>query len=364
MDRLTVAIDVGALHGHRTGVGTAVEHLVDRLAIRDDVTLMPYLTSFRARPVPPQRRLPLPAALALRAWARAEHPRVDRWLRGAEVLHGPNYVAPPTRLPTVVSVYDCWSLVHPDRAAPAVRRAGHVLRRAVARGAWVHVSSQATADLAAELLRTDRVQVVHLGPPEPPPAQTRLPPSLAGGRPFIVSIGTVERRKDVPALVQAFAAIADRLGDLQLVIVGAPGDDSERLDAVLDDLGPGLRSRVLVTGVVDAPTKAGLLSNAAALAYPSLDEGFGFPVLEAQQAGTPVVARAVGSIPEVGGDGVELVDPTSIEALAWSLGEVVTDDARRARLVAAGHRNLERFSWSSTADGVVDLYRRAIEEHR
>jgi glycosyltransferase involved in cell wall biosynthesis len=370
MDRLTVAIDVGALHGHRTGVGTAVHHMVHHLEHRPDVELMPYLVSFRARPIPPQRRLPIPAALAVRAWARSDHPRADRWLAGAHVVHGPNYVVPPSGLPTVVSVYDCWSLAHPDLASPAVRRAGAVLRRAVARGAWVHVSSHATAALASDLLGTDRIAVVHLGPPDPPPATTppaTMPPAVPAtlaGRPYVVCVGTLERRKDVTALVRAFGAIAHRFTDLHLVIVGAPGDDSSRVAQALDELPPHIRSRALVTGVVDAPTKAALLDGALALAYPSLDEGFGFPILEAQQAGTAVVARAAGSIPEVGGDGVHLAESNGIDDLADALAEVVADDRLRADLVAAGHHNLSRFSWSDTADGLVNLYRRASEDHR
>src|SRR5690606_25246562 len=130
--------------------------------------VLPYLVSARARPVPPQRRLPLPAAVAMRTWARADRPRVDRWLRGADVVHGTNYVAPPSRFPTVISVYDCWFLAHPDEASPDVRRAADVLRRAARRGARIHVSSRATAELAGDLLATERVSVVHLGLPDVP----------------------------------------------------------------------------------------------------------------------------------------------------------------------------------------------------
>jgi glycosyltransferase involved in cell wall biosynthesis len=367
MDRLTVAFDVGALHGHRTGVGMAVEHVVQHLGQRPDVELMPYLASFRARPVPPQRRLPIPAALAVRAWARTDLPRADRWLRGAQLVHGPNYVVPPSALPTVVTVYDCWSIANPGLASPAVRRAGAVLRRAVARGAWVHVSSHATADQASALLGTDRIAVVHLGPPDPAPATASVTTgefaATLAGRPYVVSIGTLERRKDIPSLVSAFGLLAGRFTDLRLVIVGAPGDDSSRVARAIELLAPPERTRVLVTGAVDAPTKAALLQGALALAYPSLDEGFGFPILEAQQANIAVVARAAGSIPEVGGHGVHLTASHSVDDLARALTDLVTDDGRRADLVAAGQRNLARFSWSDTADGLVDLYRRASEEH-
>ena len=119
---------------------------------------------------------------------------------------------------------------------------------------------------------------------------------------------------------------------------------------------------MLVPGVVDAATKSWLLHHAAAVAYPSLDEGFGFPILEAQAAGRPVVATCAGSIPEVAGDGAELVPVGDPDALAGALVRVLGDDDRRRSLVAAGSANVARFSWSATAANLVRLYRRLREE--
>lgn len=353
-DPVRLALDVGPLHGHRTGVGAAVAALVDALAQHPDVAVTPYLLSYRTRPPPPVRRLPLPAALAHRLWARIDRPRLDRWLGDVDVVHGTNYVVPPSRRPRLVSVYDCWFLTHPDRASPTVRRVGAILRRAVASGATVHASSAATAHVVRGLLTTDRVEVVHLGPlPVAPPGSP--PPGLDGG-PFVLALGTVERRKNLPHLVAAFAT-AD-VDDTELVIAGADGDDSGALTVAVDDLTPERRQRIRRLGPVDAGTKSWLLHHAAALAYPSLDEGFGFPVLEAQSVGVPVVATVAGSIPEVAGAGAELVPLDDVDALAGALHRVVDDDARRRQLIAAGTTNLERFSWSSTADQLVALYRK------
>jgi glycosyltransferase involved in cell wall biosynthesis len=365
MHHLTVAVDVAPLHGHRTGVGVATAGMVEHLGRRPDITIAPFLVSYRARPVPPQRRLPVPAGFAMRAWAHSSHPRADRWLGDVDVVHGTNYVAPPSRVPTVVSVYDCWFLTHPDEAAPAVRRAARVLQRAVRRGARLHVSSAATATAAAELLSTDRISVVHLGPPPDPLSpvgETPSPPDFLGGRRFIVAIGTTERRKDLPSLVNAFGSIASSRPDLQLVIAGAPGDDHERVLAAVGALDASTRSRAHVIGRVDGPTKHALLAGAEALVYPSLDEGFGFPVLEAQRAGTPVVARRAGSIPEVAGDAAELVEPGSPDALAEGIIAVIDHPSHRDHLRVAGGRNVVRFSWERCANEMIDVYRLAIEE--
>jgi glycosyltransferase involved in cell wall biosynthesis len=359
---IRVAVDVGPLYGRRTGVGNFVTALTAALAADDRVELHPYLLSLRTRPDPGVRRLPLPAGAALELWSRSDRPRADRWLGPCDVVHGTNYVVPPSRRPCVVSVFDCWFLEHEEEAAPSVRRAGRVLRRAVVRGAWVHASSAATAERVRDLLATDRVVAIHLAPlaaalseAEPGPAAWR---ERLGGRPFVVSVGTIERRKNLPALVEAFGTAAGDLADVALVIAGAPGDDSAAVAAAVDALPAAIRSRVVLAGAVDDATKAWLLRRASVLAYPSLDEGFGFPILEAQAAGLPVVATRAGAIPEVAGCGAELVPLGDGDALAGAIARVLTDAAVRQRLTEAGERNLARFSWSATAEGFVELYRR------
>jgi len=361
MGPIRVAFDTGPLHGPLTGIGNAVQAMADALSLQPDVVIEPYVVSFRAQPAPGVRRLPLPAALALRSWAHTRHPAADRWLDGAALVHGTNYVVPPSRLPAVVSVYDCWSLRHPERAQPAVRLAGRVLRSAVRRGALVHVCSTATADAVRELFPTARIATVPLGALEVPSPATAPLPALAG-RQFVLAVGTIERRKGLPALVRAFGALPHR--DLVLVLAGAPGDDSEAVRDAIDAVGPGFSNRVMLTGRVDDPTRSWLLRNATALAYPSLDEGFGFPLLDAMQVGTPVVATRAGSIPEVAGDAAELVPVGDTDALAAALQRVVDDSTVRQRLVTAGGLRWQRFNWDTCASGMVDLYRRAVLEGR
>ncbi len=362
MDPITVAIDVGPLHGHRTGVGLAVDHLTTALRLRFDVALYPYVVSFRAGANESEHRLPIPAGIATRLWARGDRPRADRWLPDVNVVHGTNYVAPPSRIPTVVSVYDLWFLTNGAASSAAVNRAGAVLRRAVKRGALVHASSHATAEVARDLLGTDRVEVVHLGPLPRPTATSEDPGLGIDGRPFVLAIGTFERRKSLTTLVAAFGHLADTLGDSVLVMAGAPGDDSDRVAAAVAALPPSVRSRVICPGPISDNAKGWLLKRSSVLVYPSLDEGFGFPILEAQTAGTPIVARRAGSIPEIGGDGVELVDGDDPAAYATAIEHVVTSGIRRLTLLEAGLRNVSRFTWDRTADGMEALYRRAIAE--
>ncbi|MFT4659257.1 MAG: glycosyltransferase involved in cell wall biosynthesis [Ilumatobacter sp.] len=364
---LKVAIDAGPLHGQRTGIGNAVGWTLEALASAadPDVVLLPYIVSLRARPTPPQRRLPLPAAAAHRLWARSSTPRMDRWLGHPDLVHGTNYVVPPTAASRLVSVYDCWFLEHPSSAHPDVARSGAVLRRAVDEGAHVLASSDATANKVRALLNTDQVHTIHLGPPPTQPVPETPPADLAAqvaGRPFILALGTVERRKNLLVLITAFERLAREHPDIILVVAGRDGDDSEPVSRGIAQATPSVRKRIVRLGVVDPQSKQWLLHHAECLAYPSLDEGFGFPVLEAQIAGTPVVSSSAGSIPEVAGAGALLSLPSDSDALAANLFWTITNQQKRASLIAAGHLNLERFSWATTARSLLDLYRQLADQ--
>ena len=366
---VSVAVDTGPLHGRRTGIGNAVAWTLDALASRADLELLPYVLSTRAKITAPERRLPIPAALAHRLWMHRS-PSLDRLLGRPDIVHGTNYVVPPTRCPQLVSVYDCWFLEHPDDVSDNVARAARLLRRAVDRGAHVVTCSAATSAQARTLLNTDRVHTILLGPPPVRVAAKRRDinldqsngdwptelSALAVGSPFILSLGTVERRKNVPQTVRAFARVADEHSTVNLVIAGAPGNDQAAVDQAIHQLPDAMRPRVVRLGSVDDSLKSRLLVNASALAYPSLDEGFGFPLLEAQQAGLPVAASTAGSIPEIAGSAALYSAPTDVAALAANLHLAITSETVRTKLIDQGHRNLERFSWASTADQLTQLY--------
>jgi glycosyltransferase involved in cell wall biosynthesis len=238
------------------------------------------------------------------------------------------------------------------------------LARAVRHGAVVHASSAATAAHVGELFPRCRVVTVPLAAlPVPEPAAHPPIPGL-GGRPFVVAIGTLERRKNLPVLVDAFGLIAAERRGLSLVLAGAPSDDRPAIEAAIDRLDPETATRVLLTGRIDEATRAWLLHHALVLAYPSLDEGFGFPLLDAMQVGLPIVASDRGSIPEVCGAAGLLGAPDDIARLAENLAAAAFDDAVRADLAAAAATQLERFSWARCAGDLAALYRDLAGEAR
>jgi glycosyltransferase involved in cell wall biosynthesis len=355
---LTVAIDTGSLVGERTGVGQFTQRLLDGLATLDHPpTVLPYVLSMRAALASGTRRLPYPAAIAQAAWGRADHPRADRALRGAQVVHGPNYVVPPTELPTVVSVHDCWFLRNPDLSPPAVRRFGPLLRRAIARGAIVHVPSTHTLHEAKELLGAERVEVLPLGAPpvrQPLHAPTVLPG--LDGRPYVLSVGAKEPRKNLPRLVEAFGLLSADHPALALALLGPEGPDQPAIDAALDRLDPAVAARILLVDYVEDDVRDVVIANATALAFPSLDEGWGIPPLEAMSLGVPVVAARAGSLPEVCADAAEFVDPLDAADIAEGLSRVVDDVARRADLVARGRARVNELAAPRCAARFASLY--------
>jgi glycosyltransferase involved in cell wall biosynthesis len=369
--RIRVAVDVTPLIGVRTGVGVALAHIVDALGtIEEAPELLPYALSLRARQhrasLPPTTRfVPLPATVLLRAWTQRDAPRIDRWLGPADVLHATNYLAPPSRHPTLVTVYDCSFVRYPELCTPEVRAFAPSLQRAIARGVTVHTSSHFVAAEIEELFgpglaAAGRIVVVPLGVPNLPPSGG-LAPALAariGDARYVLSIATIEPRKDLPSLVRAFGTVAARDSDVRLVLAGKDGPARPAVDAAIAALEPSARVRVVLAGAVDDPSRRALLEGAAVVAYPSVYEGFGFPVLEAMACGVPVVATRAGAVPEVAGDAAVLVEPGDVDALASALVQVLDDDARRADLVARGRSQVERFSWTRTAAELAAIYRR------
>lgn len=356
----SVAIDVTALVGERTGIGRAVEELVNALAsLPDAPELCTYaLGAPRHRRSAPAgaRYVPFPTRLALAAWSRAERPRIDRFVRGAAVLHATNFVVPPSRLPTLVTVHDCSFALFPETVAPHVLAFGPVLRRALKRGAHVHTASEQVAceveKLFAPGLRAQgRLHVVPFGRPAagPPGGSTELP----AGAPYVLALGRIEPRKNLPALVSAIGA----LPGVRLVIAGPDGAGRPALDAAVAALPAGDRARVLFTGSVDGRRKRALLAGARALAYPSVYEGFGFPVIEAMAEGTPVIASDIPVLREVSGGFASFVDASDPAAIAAAVQRLVGDEAYHRELATQGVARAAEFTWERTARGIVAIYR-------
>jgi glycosyltransferase involved in cell wall biosynthesis len=175
---------------------------------------------------------------------------------------------------------------------------------------------------------------------------------------YLLFIGGIEGRKNLPGLVRAFATLPADL-DVRLVIAGGavardPGAGRD-LESALRSVPARIAGRIVRTGYVSEANKAALLAGAEALVYPSRYEGFGFPVLEAMAAGTPVVTSDRSSLPEVAGPDSVLVDPESTDAIAAGIERVLTDGALQARLREAGPKRAASFTWERTARATAEV---------
>jgi glycosyltransferase involved in cell wall biosynthesis len=308
------------------------------------------------------RRLAWPGRLATRTWVTLRRPRLpDSLLGGLDLVHATSAAVPPAPgRPLVATVHDLGFRHFPDAYPAAGRRYHERSARIVAdEAARVLVPSEATARDLAELYRVDRgrVRIIPLGvePPARPDHQdaARLLANLGVRGPFLLAVGTLEPRKNLPRLLAAFGEVTDELPDHWLVVVGPVG------------WGPRLRPtwesvRVKLAGPVGDATLHALYEKADGLAYPSLYEGFGLPVLEAMAHGVPVLTSDRSSLPEVAGDAALLVDPNDRGAIAKGLVRLVTDGALRARLAAAGPRRATAFTWPATAAATWAAYREVL----
>ncbi len=360
---LRVAIDAAPLLSVRTGVGHFSAHLLDGLAGRDDIAASAYAISRTGRhdladQLPAGVRAAtswFPARVAHALWTRASWPGIEHWTGAVDVVHATNFVAPPSHAPVLVTVHDLAFVHSPELCRPETLRFEPLLRRAISRGARVHTVSDFVAAEAREYfgLPQDRVTRIYAGI-APTHGDAAAGRELAGGARYVLAIGTVEPRKNLPNLVRAFDEVAAHDDDLLLVVAGPDGWGTKPFTDAVARARFGTRVRRL--GYVSDVQRADLLAGAATLAYPSLYEGFGYPPFEAMAAGVPVVTARAGALPEAVGDAALLVDPGDAAALADALGRVLGDADLRARLVARGHARVQEFTWPRAVQEFVTLY--------
>ena len=367
---LRVALDATPLLGRPTGVGAFCAGVLEGLARRQDVAASAFAVSWRRRHLIDARVPPgitrctraMPARPLHAAWRVVDAPALEWFVGAVQVVHGTNYVVPPTRSAArVVTVHDLTTVRFPELCDRSTLAFPTLVRRALAGGAWVHTHSASVAAEVVETFGADpaRVRAVASGiPPLGEPderAHLRYLPS--GVTRYVLAVGTAEPRKDLPGLVAAFDLIAQARPDLGLVLAGPEGWGSAHLRRAID--ASSARARVVVTGWVDDATLSGLLRHASVLAYPSLYEGFGYPPLQAMALGTPVVATRAGALEEVLADAALLVAPRDPEALAEAVSSVVDSEDVAAALRARGLARAATFDWDTCAAGLVALYRDA-----
>lgn len=292
------------------------------------------------------RAWPLPYSHAIRtAWSGVGHPAAERLLGRFDVLHFSDWMYPPQRGGVrATTIHDLVPLHHPEWTTERTQSMhGRKYRNAAATCDVVFVNSAYTGrDVGATLgVATERIRVAH---PAPKPVFRADGAAAELGSPYVLTVATLEPRKNLQTLVEAHRLLG---GDLLLAVVGAEGWGEQPL---LDD------ARIRRLGYVADEELARLYRGAAAVAYPSRFEGFGIPILEAMACGTPVVASSHPSLDEACGTAALRADPDSPQAFAAAIERALSE---RERLVASGLEHARGFSWRTVGEIFLDGYEAA-----
>lgn len=342
------------LHRDRAGIGRYIWELQQAIAELGDPRLDVMLL------LDPRDRRHRGAALPVRSAPAPARHRLERatlaWgLRTFDAAHFPDHALPPgVRTPSAVTVMDVSFLTHPSAYDPSsLEFYGTAIRR-LSRAAHVITLSAHVRDqlLERNLIPQDRVSVVHAAPATPLHAGCDSNPT---GKGYALMVGTVQPRKNhvhaASAWVRSKAARA-----MPLLVAGAlgyQGVDIVRTVRMLDR-----QARVRFIGSVSDAMLGVLYRHASLLLQPSLDEGFGLPVLEAMRAGTPCVISDIGALREVAADAALYVDPQDPVALTDAIDQVVGDPSLRAKLRSAGRERAAGFSWARAAAATLSVYDR------
>jgi glycosyltransferase involved in cell wall biosynthesis len=356
-----IVVDVTPLALPRTGIGNytvgMVRGLVDAGGNHEIVAFAPVgprgagMVRSALEGLPIERRIVTvpPSSHTWRtAWSRLGRPAVERLVGRLDVFHFSDWMYPPQRGGVrATTVYDLSPLHHPDWVAPLTARMhGRKYRHAAqACDVLFAISSYTARDVVETLgVPSERIALAYPG------VSTRYSPEGARadlGSPYVLSVATLEPRKNLGRLVEAFALARARRPELQLVVAGAPVSWAEQ-----DLHAEGVRA----LGYVPDSDLPALYRGAALLAYPSLLEGFGIPVVEAMACGTPVVASAHPSLDDAAGDAAVRADPKSPVALASAVERAMVE---REQLIPLGLRHASRFTWRACGEAVLAGYESA-----
>lgn len=370
---MKIGIDARNLTASFSGIGRYLTEMARHLSLTGHQIIL-YM------PSPPVQPLPSDFIVTSRVGAPARTSAIQRHIWGQitlprqiaedkpDVFWGPAHRLPLSMLKTVARVVTIHDLVWYYHGQ-TMRRSGWLadrllMPRAIATADIVVADSNATADAIHDVLAVPhaKMRIVYPGTTADVAANT-VTPSLPQGldRPFVLFVGTLEPRKNLERLLMAYAALAPELRRAcPLAIVGAPGWRQRNVAELVAEL--DLIGSVKVLGFVSEATLDSLYRHCRFVAFPSLYEGFGFPIVEANRVGKPVLTSANSSMIEVAGDAGVLVDPLDIGSIADGLFRLLTDEPLYETLSARTQPNAARFDWADSAQKLVGCFQQAMAQ--
>jgi glycosyltransferase involved in cell wall biosynthesis len=367
----SIALDYTPAYEQGAGIGRYVRELTAALALttHNDFKFRLFVAGANPQADPPSPKFSWkPTRITpkwfARIWHRARLPiPVELFTGQVDLYHATDFVLPPTlsRTRTLLTVHDLSFVRVPEAASPRLKAyLDDVVPRSVSRAHHVLADSQATKDDLVSLYDTspEKITVLLSGVdsrfkrvdrPEYVRAKYRI-----SGAPYVLSVGTVQPRKNYGRLIEALALLRARGYELNLVIAGGRGWLE---DPIYETIRVNhMEDRVHFIGFADDADLPALYSDAACFAFPSLYEGFGLPVLEAMGCETPVVTSNVSSLPEVAGDAALIVDPYDVDAIASAIVKLADDTTLRSHLINKGRERAQQFTWEKSAHHLLQIY--------
>jgi glycosyltransferase involved in cell wall biosynthesis len=306
-----------------------------------------------------------------RIWQRTQLSLpVEVFVGNVDLFHATNFTLPPTlpKTKTIVTVHDLSFVRVPDAASPRLKKyLDVVVPRSVHAANHVIADSQATKDdlIAFYDLNPNKITVLLSGIDSRyqinKSHESVLTIRKKYGVPntaYLFSVGTIQPRKNYSRVIHALQILRNKGYELDFVIAGGKGWLEDEMYQTIAET--GLREHIHLIGFADDEDLPTLYSGAACVTFPSLYEGFGFPVLEGMACGTPVVTSNVSSLPEVAGDAALLVDPHDVDAIADAIRRILDDSALRKTLIERGIAQAAKFTWEDSARQLCQIYKNVL----
>ncbi|NKQ37863.1 MAG: glycosyltransferase family 4 protein [Chloroflexi bacterium] len=378
---MRIGIDVTAAVTQGGGIGRYTRELIHALAEGDAVNEYRFFSAKRPSTSPVPNPLPTapniqtyPAPLderwLYRLWYRLRLPLPVQWVTGRlDLFHSPDFVLPPVsgHIPTLLTVHDISFVHYPEVYPPKlVGYLNRIVPWSIARASHVLADSQATKQDLVDVWQVapDKVTVLYSGVHERFQPVTDVEKLTAvrqkyeiGDQPYILSVGTIQPRKNYQMLIRAFQPVAAQYPH-NLIISGGKGWLYEEMMAEVER--QGVNGRVHFIGFVDDADLPALYSDADLFVFPSLYEGFGLPLLEAMACGVPVISSDASSLPEVAGDTAVLLSPHDQAAWTNTMLDLLAHPDKRTALVAGGFRQARQFTWQTAAHSLLEIYQKLV----
>ncbi len=367
---MEISLDLQPCFGNRSGVGEYTFELTKRLICEKDMAYKGAYFNFLNRhdhrdtlkdiPFPVSKNVLMPYGIYRRIWKVL--PLSYHALSGShsDIYHFFNYIVPPRIKGKVINtVYDMAFLKHPETLDPKnLKRIKKDISYSINRSEKIITISENSKKEIMDFchLPENKIKIIYPAPslPEKSADFAILSGKHYIKKPYLLYVGTLEPRKNIERLIDAYFLFSKETDGYQLVIAGNKGWMYDAIFEKVKNL--SMENNVIFTGYITEEEKKSLYENASLFLYPSLYEGFGMPIAEAMSLGVPVICSNTSAMPEVGGEAAVLVNPFDIKAMEDAMLSVISDTEKRKQMSEKGVMQSRNFNWDTSAKELVKLY--------